>query len=98
MDGPSKRKKRSPALVGSKRRANRKNEKFQQKNNTKSGPKTQDIERHFYWVTRGQTNVGFVEQIGEDYRAIDADERGLGTFGSLKAAADAVSAIYEGAQ
>jgi hypothetical protein len=49
---------------------------------------------HFYWVTHGQTNAGFVEQVDEIYRAIGADEQELGIFDSLKAAADAVSATY----
>jgi hypothetical protein len=90
--------KRSPALVGSKRRADRNNEKSQrEKNYTKAGQDSQAIERRLFWVTHGQTNVGFVEQIGKSYKAIAADERILGAFGSLKEAANAVSAACEAA-
>ena len=58
---------------------------------------SQAVEQHFFYVTRGQTNAGFVQQFGEIYKAIGDDERELGAFGSLKAAADAVSASFGGA-
>jgi hypothetical protein len=61
---------------------------------TKSEATPQAVERHFFYITHGQTNLGFVEQVGETYEAIGADERDLGTFSSLKPAADAVSASY----
>jgi hypothetical protein len=65
--------------------ANRKSKFVSQKENTKAGQKSQGIEHHFFYVTHGQTNVGFVEQVNDTYKAIGADERELGTFGSLKA-------------
>ncbi len=68
------------------------------KKDTELGAETQKIEQHFYWDTHGQTNVGFGEQVGEAYKAIDADERGVGTFGDLKAAADAVSTTCKAAK
>jgi hypothetical protein len=95
-DGPPK--KRSPAVPASTNGANRKSKFVSRKDNTKSAQKSQEIERHFFWITHGQTNAGFVEQIGESYKAIAADERSLGTFACLKAAADAVSAAYEAAR
>ena len=94
-DGPPPLENGSPTLAGNKREANR--EKSQRKNNTKAETKPQDAERHFFWIASGQVNLGFVEQVDETYKAISADERDLGTFGSLKAAADAVSANFAGA-
>ena len=94
-DGPpQKRKKRSPTLAANKRRANRLN-KCSDHKSTATRPDAQEPERHFYWIAHGQTNAGFVEQLDETYKAIDADEKELGTFDSLKAAADAVSARYD---
>jgi hypothetical protein len=90
--------KRSPALAGNKRRANRKSKFVSRKDNTKSAQKSQEIERHFFWITHGQTNAGFVQRLGDSYKALGADERALGTFASLTAAADAVSAAYEAAR
>ena len=90
MDGPNRPKKRSPASAATEDGATCIS-KLSQKQNTNTKPKTQEIERHFFYVTHGQTNVGFVEQIGKIYKAIAADERTLGTFASLKAAANAVS-------
>lgn len=89
LDGPHQ--KRSPTLAANKRRANRLNKCSEQKS-TAARPNAQGLERHFYWIAYGQTNVGFVEQVDDTYRAIGADEQELGTFASLKAAADAVSA------
>jgi hypothetical protein len=91
-DGPPQ--KRSPALAANKRRANRKIKKLEAVKGTKSKATPQAVERHFFYITHGQTNLGSVEQVGETYKAIGAGERDLGTFGSLKPAADAVSAIY----
>jgi hypothetical protein len=62
---------------------------------TAAKPDAQEPERRFYWIANGQTNIGFVEQVDETYRAISADEWGLCTFDSLKAAADAFSAYHE---
>jgi hypothetical protein len=92
-DGPSLQK-RSPAMPASTNGANRKSKFVSRKNNTKAAQKYQATERHFFYITHGQTNLGFVEQVGETYEAIGADERDLGTFSSLKPAADAVSASY----
>jgi hypothetical protein len=95
-DPPRKRrKKRHPTLAANKRRANRL-DKCSKPKSTATKPDAQEPEQHFYWVTHGQTNAGFVEQVDETYRAIGADERDLGTFNSLKAAADAVSASFGG--
>jgi hypothetical protein len=94
-DGPPK--KRNPTLAGNKRRADRNHRKSQREtNNTKARTKPQDAERRFLWVTSGSRNIGFIEQIGDSYNAIAADERALGVFGSLTAALDAVSAAHEG--
>jgi hypothetical protein len=94
-DGPpQKRKKRSPTLAANKRRANRE-KKFSEQKSTATRPDAQEPERHFYWVAHGQTNAGFVEQVDHTYTAIGVDERELGTFDNLKAAADAVSARYD---
>lgn len=93
-DPPKKRRrKRSPTLAANKRRANRLN-KCSKRKSTATRPDAQESERHFYWIAHGQTNAGFIEQVDATYRAISADEQDLGTFGSLKAAADAVSARY----
>ena len=92
LNGPPQ--KRSPTLAANKRRANRLN-KCSKRKSTAARPKAQEPERRFYWITSGQVNIGFVEQIDETYRAISADERDLGTFSIFKAAADAVSAQYE---
>jgi hypothetical protein len=92
-DGPPQ--KRSPALAANKRRANRRIKKSQRKNNTKAGQDSQATDRHFFWITHGQTNLGFVEQIGETYKALDSDEQPIGLFDTLKGAADAVGAACE---
>jgi hypothetical protein len=81
-DGPPPEK-RSPTLAGNKRRANRKSKFVSRKDNTESAQKSQEIERHFFWITHGQTNAGLVEQIGESYKAIAADERAPGPFATL---------------
>jgi hypothetical protein len=91
-DGPPQ--KLSPTVAGKKRRANRE-KKFSGPKSIAARPNAQGPERHFYWIAHGQTNIGFIVQIGETYRAIGAGERKLGTFASLKAAADAVSAHYD---
>ena len=77
--------------------ANCKSKCVSRKNNTKAAQESQAVEQHFFYVTHGQTNAGFVQQFGEIYKAIGDDERELGAFGSLKAAADAVSASFGGA-
>jgi hypothetical protein len=93
-DPPKKRgKKRSPASPASENGANRSN-KYSKRKSTATRPNAQATERHFFWVTHGQTSAGFVEQVDETYKALGADERELGTFDSLKAAADAVSASF----
>jgi hypothetical protein len=92
-DGPPQ--KRSPAVPASTNGANRKSKFVSQKDNTKSAQKSQEIERHFFYVTHGQTNAGFIEQVDQTYRAIAPDERIIGTFNSIKAAADAVSAAFK---
>jgi hypothetical protein len=87
---PHRPQKRSPTLAANKRRANRLN-KCSKRKSTAARPNAQGPARHFYWIADGQTNIGFVEQVGKSYRAIGADEKELGTFNSLKSAADAVS-------
>jgi hypothetical protein len=91
-DGPPLQK-RSPASPASENGANRLN-KCSDRKSTAVRPNAQEPERHFYWIAYGQTNVGFVEQVDETYTAIAADERPLGAFDSLTAAADAVSAAF----
>jgi hypothetical protein len=92
-----RRKRRSPASPASENGANREL-KYNKRKSTSARPDAQGPERHFYWIADGQTNAGFVEQIGESYNALAADERALGTFANLTAAADAVSAAYEAAR
>ena len=77
--------------------ANCKSKFVSRKENTKAAQKSQATERHFFYVRHGQASAGFIEQVDKTYRAIGADERELGTFDSLKAAADAVSASFGGA-
>jgi hypothetical protein len=93
-DGPPPLSKRSPASPASENGANRLN-KCSKRKSTSARPNAQEPERHFYWIAHGQTNIGFVEQLGDTYKAIGADERELGTFDSLKAAADAISEQVE---
>jgi hypothetical protein len=69
--------------------------KKRRKKRAKVAQKSQATEEHFFYVTHGQTNAGLVRQVDETYKAIGADEQELGTFGNLKAAADAVSAHYD---
>jgi hypothetical protein len=95
VDPPGPRK-RSPASPASENGANREL-KCSKRQSTATRPNAQEPERHFYWVTHGQTNIGFVEQVDKTYKAISADDRDLGTFDCLKAAADAVSASFGGA-
>jgi hypothetical protein len=73
-----------PALAGNKRRANRNTGKSQRRNNTKAGRDSQATEQHFFYVTHGQLNAGFVEQIDGRYKAIGADECELGGVGRTK--------------
>jgi hypothetical protein len=80
--------------IFSQRRANRKIKKLDAVKDTKSEATPQAVERHFFYVTNGQTNIGFVKQIGEIYKALDSDEQQIGSFDALKAAADAVNAAY----
>jgi hypothetical protein len=57
-----------------------------------SRPKSKSSrKRHFFYITHGQTNVGFVAQAGNKFTARDADGRKIGIFESLKVASDAVS-------
>jgi hypothetical protein len=88
---------RSPASPASENGAHREL-KCSKWKSTSARPDAQGPEQHFYWIADGQTNAGFVEQIGESYKAIAGDDRSLGTFTSLTAAADAVSAAYEAAR
>ena len=60
-------------------------------------PKSQAGERHFFYVTHGQMNIGFVAQTGNEFAASDADGRKIGVFESLKAASDAISERCGGA-
>jgi hypothetical protein len=92
-EGPPQ--KRSPALGGNKRRANREFGKSERQNSTKAGQDSQATECRPFWVTHGQANIGFVQQAGKRYTAKDADERDIGLFDSLKPAADAVGARYD---
>jgi hypothetical protein len=96
LDGPAPLSKRSPASPASETVPFRKIRTTSSKRKFAAPePNAQDVERHLYWVAHGQTNVGFIEQTGETYKAVGADERELGTFDALKAAADAVSASYD---
>jgi hypothetical protein len=96
MNGRTKRKKRSPASPASENGAHREL-KCSKRKSTSARPDAQERNRHFYWIADGRTNAGLVKQIGESYKALAADERPLGNFANLAAAADAVSAAYEAA-
>ena len=54
-------------------------------------------ERHSLAIYNGQVAVGFVEQRGDAFTAKAANGKKIGTFGSLKLAADAISATAEAA-
>ncbi|MGO9048145.1 MAG: hypothetical protein ACLQFW_14865 [Xanthobacteraceae bacterium] len=88
--------KRSPASAATERGTNRKS-KSSQKQITKTARKSQAGERHFFYVTHGQINIGFVAQAGNEFAASDADGRKIGVFESLKAASDAISERCGGA-
>jgi hypothetical protein len=94
------RHKLSPASPVSETGRSRKLRKSQssKRKSTARRPDAQESERHFFWITHGQINAGFVEQIDKIYKALDVAERELGIFDCLKAAADAVSASFEGAK
>ena len=79
--------KRSPAPAATERRAKGKSS---QAGTTRAALRSQARERHFFWITHGHTNVGFVSQVGSEFTARDADGRKIGLFASLKAAAGAV--------
>ena len=88
-DGPLE--KRSPALVVSKRRANRKSGPHSQAKNTNIEAATQAPERRSFCITSGRDALGWVEQTGREFEATAApDHRTLGIYATLKAAADAI--------
>jgi hypothetical protein len=86
--------KRSPAVPASTNGANS-NAKSRNRKSTSAKPSAQEPEQHFYWIADGQTNIGFVEQVGGADAAFDNDERRLGAFPTLEQAADAVSSAAE---
>jgi hypothetical protein len=94
-DAKQKRIPASPASETGRSRKLRKSKSSKRKSTARRSD-AQESERRFFWVAHGQINAGFVEQIDEIYKALDVNERELGSFGSLKAAADAVSASFEG--
>jgi len=55
------------------------------------------VERHLLAVYSGQNCLGSVEQRGDTFTAKTVNGRKLGSFASLKSAADAVSATAEAA-
>jgi hypothetical protein len=89
--------KRSPASPASETGPSRnfRKSKSSKRKSTPRRPDAQEPERHFYWIADGQINIGFVDQVDDTYKALGSDERELGTFSTLKAAADAVSAACE---
>jgi hypothetical protein len=91
MDGPTKPKKRSPALDANKRRANRKSKSVSQRKCTQRGTISQEPERHSLAVYSGQERLGRIEQEGGKFAAFSTADRPLGEFRSLKRAADAVA-------
>ena len=91
LDGSAPLSKRSPASPASETGPSRNSKrKF-----AAAQPNAQDVERHFYWVVRGETSVGVIVQIGKTYKSISADERELRTDTLKAAAADAISASYD---
>jgi hypothetical protein len=91
--------KRNPASPASETGRSRKlrKSKSRKRKSTARRPDAQEPERRFFWVTHGQINAGFVQQVDDVYKALGADERELGNFDTLKSAADAVSASFGGA-
>ena len=86
----------SPGALSDASRAKADSKSQSHKQNTKERPKAQECPAHFA-VYDGRLRVGTVYQVGADFTAIVAgDEREIGTFPSLKAAADAVDVAYEG--
>jgi hypothetical protein len=83
--------KRSPASAATEHGTYRSKSKSSHPKITRPAAESQERGYHFFWITHGQTNAGFVEQIGDSYKAITADGVDIGVFDSLKAAADAVS-------
>jgi hypothetical protein len=67
--------------------------------NTNHRAKPQAVERHCFAITHGRLTAGWVEQSGNDFVAtIAPGRRSIGSFPSLKAAADAIDAAYGGAR
>jgi hypothetical protein len=87
------RQKRSPASPASENGAKR---KPSHRKNTKSRADAQESASKIFWITHGTTNIGYVRQSAASYEALDNDERLLGIFGSLREAADAVDAAFDG--
>jgi hypothetical protein len=94
-DAKQKRSPASPASETGRSRKLRKSKSSKRKS-TARRLDAQELEQNFYWIAAGQTNIGFVEQLDKTYKALGADERELGNFDSLKAAADAVHASFGG--
>ena len=92
-DGPPK--KRSPALAGGKRRANRKSKSQSHKKHTQSEAQDQESAREFSVYDGGEL-AGFIEQRGRSYKATDSSGRAIGTFRTLRAAMRAAPAARGG--
>lgn len=88
---------RSPASVAAERGANRKTEKQSHAKNTKNRKPAQAPERHSFALTHGRETAGYIEQEGKSFAAKSVHgHRPLGTFKTLKAACEAISAAYGG--
>ncbi len=86
---------RSPALVATKRRANRKSNQSQKKH-TKFEAGDQESTREFS-VYDGRIRLGTVREIDGEFIAISGkDDRELGRFDNVTAAADQVDADFGG--
>jgi hypothetical protein len=97
-EGPPDPEKRSPASAATERGTDRKISKFKKRSkNSKEPESAQQPERHSFALYSGRAALGHIEQTDERFVATVAPNGLLlGTFASLKAAADAIAAMHEG--
>jgi hypothetical protein len=92
-DGPPK--KRSPALVVSKRRANRNSDRHSHPNNKETDRKTQESDRSLSLYDGRDRLASITGQVG-DFIVVMADGGLLGSFKTLGQARAAISAAHGG--
>jgi hypothetical protein len=79
----------------SERNKNRRKKKIRGRNSRHSSARA--VERHSLSVYSGTIWLGSIEQVGDEFTAKTIKGKKIAVFGSLTAAADAVSAIAEAA-